>query len=85
VREEFEGKGVAFSVYASAEAAAARGGAYLLQCTIRDGNEGSERFFLRQGFRKVGAFYYERTGNNVGIWQKVLRSARDTAPPDRID
>src|SRR5438105_4365827 len=73
VRKEFEGKGVAFAVYARAESTALKGGARLLQCTIRAGNEDSEGFFRRQGFRNVGAFYYDETGNNVGVWQKILR------------
>jgi len=75
VREEWEGKGLAFAVYSRAEAAVLQGGACVLQCTIRQGNKDSEKFFRRQGFTGVGAFYYQATNNNVGIWQKVLRPA----------
>jgi GNAT superfamily N-acetyltransferase len=74
VRKEWEGKGVGFAVYSRAEAAARSGGACVLQCTIREGNEASERFFRRQSFNKVGAFLYGATGNTVGVWQKVLSS-----------
>jgi GNAT superfamily N-acetyltransferase len=72
VPPDWEGKGVAFAVYERAEAAARAGGGCVLQCTIREGNENSERFFRRQGFLKVGAFLYRATGNTVGVWQKVL-------------
>ena len=80
VRADVEGKGVAFAVYRRAEAAAIRGGACVLQCTIRRGNRESERFFRRQGFTEVSTFYYASTGNNVGVWQKVLRASGDIQP-----
>jgi L-amino acid N-acyltransferase YncA len=72
VPQHWEGKGVAFAVYQRAEAAAQAGGGCILQCTIREGNQDSERFFRRQGFARVGAFRYRATGNTVGVWQKVL-------------
>ena len=72
VPKEWGGKGVAFAVYQRAAAAARAGGARVLQCTIRKGNDDSEKFFLRQGFTKVGSFFYDGTGNTVGIWQKVI-------------
>lgn len=74
VPTEWEGKGVAFAVYQRAEAAARSGGGCVFQCTIREGNKRSEKFFRRQGFLKVGAFLYRPTGNTVGVWQKVLCS-----------
>ena len=73
VHLDVEGKGVGFAVYRRAEAAAVNGGACILQCTIRHGNQESERFFRRQGFSEVSAFHYAQTGNIVGVWQKVLR------------
>jgi GNAT superfamily N-acetyltransferase len=81
VGKQFEGKGLAFAVYGRAEAAATEGGACVLQCTIREGNRDSETFFRRQGFRNVGGFYYERTANNVGIWQKALRTPPEVLAP----
>jgi GNAT superfamily N-acetyltransferase len=84
VSPDFEGKGVAFAVYRRAEAAAIRGRACLLQCTIRRGNEESERFFRRQGFTEVSAFHFDRTGNTVGVWQKVLRAAGDSSHVQRV-
>src|SRR2546430_1797704 len=72
VGESWEGKGLAYMVYSRTEDAARSGGACLLQCTIRVGNNESETFFSRQGFKDVGTFHYPATGNNVGIWQKVL-------------
>ena len=53
VAADWEGKGLAFAVYTRAEAASRAGGAYILQCTIRHGNKGSEEFFRRQGFASV--------------------------------
>lgn len=73
VHEDWEGQGVGYAVYSRAETSAHAGGACLLQCTIRDGNDDSERFFQRQGFRRVGGFANASTGNAVGVWQKVLR------------
>jgi hypothetical protein len=69
----------AFVVYSRAETTAVQGRACIVQCTIRHGNSDSEKFFRRQGFTNVGASYYERTGNDVGIWQKVLQAPHDEA------
>ena len=73
VREDSEGKGLAFTVYSRAEAAALQRGAGVLQCTIRQGNEDSEKFFRRQGFTRVGAFYYQTTNNPTLAETKALR------------
>ncbi len=75
VHEDWEGQGGAYAVYGRAELAAHSGGASLLQCTIRDGNQGSERFFRRQGFRRVSGFFNPTTRNTVGVWQKVFRAS----------
>jgi N-acetylglutamate synthase-like GNAT family acetyltransferase len=72
VAEDCERKGLASMVYARAEAAARLAGVSLLQCTIREGNGASESFFSRQGFHRVGTFLNTRSGNTVGVWQKVL-------------
>ncbi|MBZ5493814.1 MAG: GNAT family N-acetyltransferase [Acidobacteriia bacterium] len=73
VSPKCEGKGLASIVYKRAESTARAGGAAILQCTIRQGNERSEAFFTRHGFSKIGSFVYQLTGNTVGIWQKILR------------
>lgn len=49
VPTEWEGKGVAFAVYQRAEAAARSGGGCVFQCTIREGNKRSEKFFSTAG------------------------------------
>ncbi len=79
VAREWEGKGLAFIVYQRAEEAARSGGACILQCTIREGNERSERFCAKRGFVKVGRFFNTLTGNTVGVWQKMLSAI----PPPR--
>jgi ribosomal protein S18 acetylase RimI-like enzyme len=55
-----------------AEERAKNGGARVIQCTIRVGNEDSERAFERTGYKQVSEFYYSETGNNVAVWQKVV-------------
>ena len=72
VHEDWEDTGVAYKLYLRAAAFAERNGARILQCTIREGNEKSERFFNRQGFRKVATFANEGSGNNVGVWIKSI-------------
>ena len=44
----------------------------ILQCTIREGNEESIGLFKKMGFFQVSQFYYDRSGNNVSVWHKVL-------------
>jgi ribosomal protein S18 acetylase RimI-like enzyme len=72
VCKEHEREGLAYRVYKRAEEKAIANNVRLLQCTIREGNEESERFFGRQGFVKVNRFKNQRTDNIVGVWQKVL-------------
>lgn len=69
-------KGRAKKLLASAEELARARGARVLQCTIRDGNEESEGLFLSVGFTRVGKFFYEHSGNNVNVFQKVVALAR---------
>jgi GNAT superfamily N-acetyltransferase len=82
VTEDLERKGVAYAVYSRAESAARAGGACILQCTIRHGNGESERFFRRQGFERTRDFRNQRTGNNVGVWQKVLQPIESRSEAD---
>jgi len=72
VPEDWEGKGQASIVYQRAEHAAIKGGANVLQCTIREANKESVCFFEKRGFLKVGRFFNAANGNVVGIWQKVV-------------
>ena len=79
VLEDHEGKGLAKQVYGRAEQRAIDKGVKLLQCTIREGNERSEGFVTRRGFVKVSRFKNDRTGNTVGVWQKVLAQCEAAA------
>lgn len=76
VAEAFEGKGYGRALIQRAIAAAEARGARLVQCTIREGNGDSERAFVAAGFAKVGAFYNERSGNNVGVYHRPIHAAR---------
>jgi ribosomal protein S18 acetylase RimI-like enzyme len=72
VTEAVEGKGVASSLFRRAEEHAKQSRGRILQCTIREDNEKSQRLFKRKGFIQVSEFHYPDTGNNVGVWQKVI-------------
>jgi ribosomal protein S18 acetylase RimI-like enzyme len=74
----WERKGLGSLVYGRAEEFGRSKRALLVQCTIREGNEASEGFFGAHGFAKVSTFFYAPTGNNVGVWQKVLSAARES-------
>jgi len=47
----------------------------VVQCTIREDNKESSGLFEKSGFSKVSVFYYPDSGNNVGVWQKVISVA----------
>lgn len=76
VAESEVGKGHAKALLHSAETRAREKGVRLLQCTIRVGNAQSEGLFQAAGFLKVNAFHNEDSGNNVGVYQKVIANAR---------
>ncbi|MFZ0581267.1 MAG: GNAT family N-acetyltransferase [Candidatus Acidiferrales bacterium] len=67
VNESHENKGLGKRLIRLAEAKAFRDGARIVQCTIRIGNEASERAFRRSGYAEVGRFFNEESGNYVGI------------------
>jgi ribosomal protein S18 acetylase RimI-like enzyme len=69
------GKGHAKALLCEAERVSRAHGARLLQCTIRDGNKESRSLFEGFGFIDVSTFNNPSSGNNVGIYQKVLSSA----------
>ncbi len=77
VDEAWERKGLGSMLFTRAEEFGRSKGTVLVQCTIREGNEPSECFFENHGFGKVSRFFYAPTGNNVGVWQKVLSAARE--------
>jgi GNAT superfamily N-acetyltransferase len=72
VVKDVEGKGIGWKLFKRAEERALSGRGRVLQCTIREDNAGSERLFKRNGFHRAAEFYYPDTGNNVGVWQKVI-------------
>jgi ribosomal protein S18 acetylase RimI-like enzyme len=47
----------------------------VVQCTIREDNIASKGLFSKNGFNNVSVFNYPDSGNNVGIWQKVISVA----------
>jgi ribosomal protein S18 acetylase RimI-like enzyme len=76
VAEVHEGKGHAKALLCEAERVARASGARILQCTIRTDNGASRRLFEGFGFSHVSTFRNEQSGNNVGVFQKVLATAR---------
>lgn len=69
-------KGLAKALLCEAERVARANGARILQCTIRENNVASRSLFERFGFSNVNTFNNPNSGNNVGVFQKVLSSAR---------
>lgn len=76
VAETHEGKGHAKALLCDAERVARAKGVRLLQCTIRTDNDASRRLFEGFGFSHISTFRNELSGNNVGVFQKVLATAR---------
>jgi len=76
VSKAHERTGHGKALLCEAERVARAKNARVLQCTIRDDNIGSRRLFEGFGFQRVSAFFNEHSGNNVGVYQKVLVPAR---------
>jgi N-acetylglutamate synthase-like GNAT family acetyltransferase len=72
VADHHKKKGLARGLIAEAQSIAEQSGARILQSTIRDGNEASEKLFAGSGFNSACVFYNERSGNLIRVWQKVL-------------
>ena len=70
-----ERRGHAKALLCEAERVARANGARLLQCTIRIGNTASRRLFEEFGFSNVGTFLNQESGNNVGVFQKIVSNA----------
>lgn len=72
VHEDYEDKGHARGLALDTERVALALGVRILQCTIRDGNSGSERLFRAAGYCRAATFYNQLSGNYVCVWQKSL-------------
>jgi len=76
VAEAYERKGHGKALLCEAERVARANDARVLQCTIRTDNAASRRLFEEFGFSHVNTFLNEHSGNNLGVFQKVLATAR---------
>jgi len=72
VHKDYCRRGIAQALLDAATARAIKDGARILQCTIRDNNVESGALFLKNGFVRTALFLYPDTGNNVGVYQKVI-------------
>ena len=75
VAQQHHRQGHARSLVAEAVDRATKGGARILQSTIRVGNTASEELFKSSGFEAVSRFYNARSSNTIGVWQRVLSEA----------
>lgn len=76
VAEAYEHKGHAKALLCEAERVARTKDARILQCTIRADNAASRKLFEGFGFLHTSTFFNQGSGNNVGVFQKVLANAR---------
>lgn len=76
VAEAYEHKGHAKALLCEAEGAARMKNARVLQCTIRTDNVTSRKLFEGFGFIHTSTFLNQGSGNDVGVFQKVLANAR---------
>lgn len=65
-------KGHARALLYEAERISLANGVLILQCTIREGNTESRSLFESCGFSHISTFNNPSSGNNVGVFQKVL-------------
>ena len=72
VNKNYEGQEYGQRLIAKAEEIAIGDGAKILQCTIRTDNNRSEHVFNMCGYKQVAVFYNPDSGNDVGVWQKVV-------------
>ena len=72
VRADCGGRGIGSSLVAEAEARAIQLGARIAQCTIRVGNDASERLFRKSGYVPGVTFFNATSGNHVTAYQKAL-------------
>lgn len=76
VAASHERQGHAKALLCEAERVARANGARLLQCTIGVSDTASRALFEGFGFSHIGTFLDQGSGNNVGVFQKVLTNAR---------
>jgi ribosomal protein S18 acetylase RimI-like enzyme len=67
IHEDYENQGHARQLALDAEKVALSVGARILQCTIRDGNGGSERLFRAAGYCRAATFYNQHSENYVCV------------------
>ncbi|MAU48594.1 MAG: hypothetical protein CMP09_28080 [Yangia sp.] len=72
VHRDYCRRGIAQALLTLATARAKKDRARILQCTIRENNEESTGLFVKNGFVRTALFLYPDTGNNVGVYQKVI-------------
>nr|WP_315405031.1 GNAT family N-acetyltransferase [uncultured Pseudomonas sp.] len=72
VHEQHQRQGHGRELIQQATDVAIKQGSRILQCTIRVGNNGSERAFLEAGFVITCSFHNARSGNNVNVYQKSI-------------
>ena len=80
VSENHERQGLGKQLIRRAEDKAKSGGARIVQCTIRVGNEASEQTFRRCGYRESCCFFNAGTSNHVAVWQKVMSTDQQAHP-----
>ena len=76
VAASHERQGHAKALLCEVERVARVNGARLLQCTVRADNTKSRALFEGFGFSHTGTFLNQESGNNVGVFQKILSNAR---------
>lgn len=72
VSTDFRGQGLGEVVINKALKYTKNNGGRIVQCTIRDDNVKSKGLFTKCAFTQTSTFYYPKSGNNVGVWQKVV-------------
>jgi ribosomal protein S18 acetylase RimI-like enzyme len=72
VHKDYCRQGIAQALLDAATTRVIKDRARILQCTIRDNNVESAGLFLKNGFVRTALFLYPNTGNNVGVYQKVI-------------
>ena len=80
VHKDYCRRGIAQALLDAATAHATRHRARILQCTIRDNNVESTGLFLKNGFVRTALFLYPDSGNDVGIFQKVISPPKSVEP-----
>lgn len=78
VHKNYCRRGIAQALLTAATTRAIQDRARILQCTIRSNNFESTGLFLKNGFTRTVLFLYPDSGNNVGVYQKVISPPKAT-------